>query len=87
MRVRVKRGKSHIIRKIKVNRIKPIKKGVKSMEYLCKEECFAMSPLDGSSAFVVRADKVSEFMNKKKDKSNIANIFKKASKNKIGVHE
>jgi hypothetical protein len=87
MRVRVKRGKGHIIRKVKVNRIHPIKKEVINMEYLCKEECFAMSPLDGSSAFIVKSDKVSEFMNKKKDKTKIANILKKASKNKIGVHE
>lgn len=87
MREKVKIGKICVIKKIKVNRVKPIKKGVRNMEYLCKEECFAMSPLDGSSAFVVRADKVSEFMNKKKDKSKIDNILKKASRNKMGVHE
>jgi hypothetical protein len=51
------------------------------------EDCLAMSPADGSYAFTVRADKVEEFLSHKRDKEKLAEILKKASQNKIGIHK
>jgi DNA-directed RNA polymerase subunit N (RpoN/RPB10) len=51
------------------------------------EDCLAMSPADGSYAFTVRADKVEKFLNLKPNKEKLAEILKRASQNKIGVHE
>jgi hypothetical protein len=41
--------------------------------------CQAMSPLNGESAFIVREEKIEEFLNYKRDKYILEKILKKAS--------
>lgn len=51
--------------------------------------CNAMSPLNNNFYFIVREDKMEEFLNHKKDTSKLDKVLNKAKRlsENIGVHE